>query len=44
MPSGYRCWSASFRRKYGIQRADPRAATYADKWPVVRLDEQLALF
>jgi DNA repair photolyase len=35
---------ASFRRKYGIQRADPRAATYADKWPVVRLDEQLALF
>jgi len=35
---------ASFRRKYCIQRADPRAAMYADKWPVEHLDEQLALF
>ncbi|MGA2022870.1 MAG: radical SAM protein [Candidatus Sulfotelmatobacter sp.] len=35
---------ARFRQKYGIQRADPRAATYADKWPLEHLDEQLALF
>ena len=33
-----------FRQKHGIQRADPRGANYAEKWPVESLDEQLALF
>jgi DNA repair photolyase len=35
---------AVFRQKYGIKRADPRQATYADKWPVQAVEEQLALF
>jgi DNA repair photolyase len=35
---------SSFRKKYGIKRADPRATTYADKWPLQALNEQLALF
>jgi DNA repair photolyase len=35
---------ASLRRKYGIQRADPRGTTlYAQKWPA-QLYEQLPLF
>jgi DNA repair photolyase len=35
---------ASFRRKYGIRRADPRGTTYAGKWPAQASDDQLALF
>ena len=35
---------AHFRQRYGIKRADPRGAMYANKWPVQALDEQLALF
>jgi DNA repair photolyase len=35
---------AQFRKKYGIARGDPRVETYADKWPVQALDEQLELF
>jgi DNA repair photolyase len=35
---------ASFRRKYGIRRADPRGTTYTGKWPGQASDEQLALF
>ena len=35
---------ASFREKYGIRRADPRGAMYAEKWPAQAFDEQLALF
>jgi DNA repair photolyase len=35
---------ASFRKKYGIIRADPRGTRSADKWPVQAFDEQLALF
>jgi len=36
---------ASFRQKYGIQRADPRGAgALANKWPTQALGEQLALF
>jgi DNA repair photolyase len=35
---------ASLRKKYGIQRTDPRGkALYAQKWPA-QLDEQLSLF
>jgi len=33
-----------FRQKYGIKRADPRGAMYANQWPVTALDEQLPLF
>ena len=35
---------AHFRQRYGIKRADPRGAMYANKWPVQAFDEQLALF
>jgi DNA repair photolyase len=35
---------AHFREKYGIRRADPRGAMYAEKWPAQAFDEQLALF
>jgi DNA repair photolyase len=35
---------SSLRKKYGIQRADPRGTQYADKWPEQGLEEQLALF
>jgi DNA repair photolyase len=35
---------ANFRQKYGISRADPRGAAYANKWPVPAFDEQLPLF
>ena len=35
---------ARFREKYGIRRADPRGAMYAEKWPAQAFDEQLALF
>src|ERR1700678_1347227 len=35
---------ASFRKKYGIRRADPRGTTYTGKWPGQASDEQLALF
>jgi DNA repair photolyase len=36
---------ASYRKKYGIERADPRRQPlFAKKWPVRPFDEQLALF
>jgi DNA repair photolyase len=35
---------ATFRKKYGITRADPRGTMVANKWPVQAFDEQLALF
>ncbi len=35
---------ASFRKKYGITRADPRGAMSANQWPAQALDEQLPLF
>lgn len=35
---------SSFRKKYGIKRAHPRGTEFANKWPVHRLGEQLALF
>jgi DNA repair photolyase len=36
---------AQFRKKYGIERADPRGKNlYAQKWPTQPFDEQLKLF
>jgi DNA repair photolyase len=35
---------SSFRRKYGIRRADPRGQTSAEKSPIQTSNEQLALF
>jgi DNA repair photolyase len=35
---------SSLRKKYGIQRADPRGTQYTNKWPEQGLEEQLALF
>ena len=35
---------ARLRQKYGIKRADPRAAKHGDKWPVQAVDGQLELF
>jgi DNA repair photolyase len=35
---------AAFRKKYGIQRADPRHEAFTDKWSAQAFDQQLALF
>jgi DNA repair photolyase len=35
---------ASFRKKYGINRADPRGTRSEDRWPSQAFEEQLPLF